>query len=201
LPRLPLAALGEEGGDGQLLEYRSEASAIDFTLQGIPFEHQVDTKAQASDDLSKKGRWKNFCGCEECYGSCYKCEGRYGRPEIFEDRKFYFESDGTKEGTMEKWMKFVGKLQEWQQDYLTVVDDLSVERRMTLETVNNIHRIFFGLYLGSQGNCTLTHVYRRHISCNFETTSDEDYFLLSGPKGEKFVLEKKTTTLHETYRY
>lgn len=40
-------------GDGQL-EYRNEAAAIDFALKNNHFEGQVDTMAQAADDLAKK---------------------------------------------------------------------------------------------------------------------------------------------------
>jgi hypothetical protein len=102
---------------------------------------------------------------------------------------------------MLSWMVFFGKLKDWQESYLPTVDHCPVEKRETLLPVNSINRIFFGLYVGSQGSCTLTRVYRRNVSRSFESTSSEDYLLLCGSQEEQFVLEMKTTTheMYETY--
>ena len=72
-----------------------------------------------------------------------------------------------------------------------------VENRETLQPVHRINRIFFGLYVGSKGRCTLTQIYRRDVSRCFEATSTEKYLLLPSVRGEKYVLEMESSTLRE----
>lgn len=176
---------------------KNKAEAIEFALEKLPLSQKE--KTQATNELSNNGK-----SSRSYYDPNKKGGYEYWR------RRFDMKSNLANKEVLHQWNEFYLKLKEWQGDYLSFTDHDPEEKRETLEPVHSMKRILFGLYVGrnyfgkgeQQGNNILTRIQHEESKRPFETTSDEYYILLSSgpPRAEqKFVLEMKTDTLHETY--
>ena len=182
--------------DGNFL---GKAQAIDSCLKNLK-KVSPEEKARATEELSQTGSTANFCTFEDCYGCCCECQGRYGRPKKYWERKLTAQTNLTKHGVMSKWMEFYRQLQDWQESYLFTAEHVPEEKRETLDRVHTVHRILFGLYLGCQ-ECDMTTIQRREGSNHYSYSSKEFYVRFVGSEGEIFLLEWKTSDYHEICCY
>lgn len=122
--------------------YCDKTEAIEYSLQKL--ELSPEERARATKELSEGEVCRNYCNEEGCYGSCYKCKGKYGRPREYWERRVVVRETISTKDVMNTWMDFLDKLKDLQETYLQFVDTISEDKRETLEPFT----MFNGLSLG-----------------------------------------------------
>ena len=163
-------------------KYRNETEATEFAMERLDLTQEA--KKKIMKQLSKTGH----------------ANGKTKRE--YWDRKFS-SKQVTRIEMMRTWISFYRETTKGDQNmFMFYLDQIPKEEqetiRKTIQSVHEMNRIMFGLYVGSSDDAKfhMTAIFRDDdIPESFvDTSSDEHYFCFYGSSGGKIVVETKSTT-------